>query len=226
MVLIQFIFFTIWFITRYDNRITYLTFKELKRNYLLPQNINENKFRKNRFYLYNDLISEFKNLESPLLNLTSWKKKTKGLDDHDKKADLHQLSCYRKLILRFMSIFWYKEIFNVVFSILLNILFLFTNYQFLLVFPTIFVINLNEFFGFIYKSVLKKYKQFIAILIFIYIVEYNISWITFLHNREIMFTDFLDNSNDKKVITFFLIFSCIIFFFLLMFLILIFKLIF
>jgi len=43
---------------------------------------------------------------------------------------------------------------------------------------------------------MNKYQQFIALLIFIYLIEYIFSWISFLHFQEFMISEYVDRSGD------------------------------
>jgi len=129
---------------------------------------------------YHDIQNKFNDLNSDYLNLKS----------------NTEVSLLKLILIRLKIFFWNKDTKYVMFSLICHILFLITDYYLFLVLPIISIIRLYSLFNYFLKAILSKYKEFIALLIFIYVVEYIFSWMTFLHFQDFMVNEYKLRAGD------------------------------
>lgn len=162
---LQILFLFFWNFKNYNVMNMKFYFKVINKNNYLFQEINFNKEKtKNFFNVYYRMRKRYSNLNDDYFDLSKNRK--------------NQLNFF---FIKLKNLIWNKEIKFVLFSLFCNISFLITKYTLLLVLPILSIIKLYALFGFFLKAIFRKYKEFIALLIFIYVIEYIFSWITYLH---------------------------------------------
>ncbi len=189
---LQFIILFIWIYFRYSVNVILNGYEKIpNKKYLINDYKTEIQFKSESFKSYIDMVEIYNDLDSKYLKMDSF--------------DIQ--SFIMITYLRLQTLFWNKEIFYTVLNIVLNILYFITNYKLLLVIPIMSVVNLYSLFNYFYQAMISKYQQFVALLFFIYIVEYIFSWITFLHFPELMINEYVDRSgnyNDNVIILLFI----------------------
>jgi len=96
----------------------------------------------------------------------------------------------------FKTLLFNKQIDMLIFSIICHFLYLYSGNHLFLVFPIFSIIKLYPLFEYFLQAILRKYKEFIALLIFIYVVEYTFSWITFLYMQDFMINEYIPRKGD------------------------------
>jgi len=185
---LQLISIFLWYFKNFKIKILKFIYNSVYNNtYLFSyKKNNENKSEKNIFYKYIKISEEFRNLDSEYFDIDS---------NLGRELNL-KLYC-----LRLKNFIWNKEINFIFLSLICNLLFIMTDYTLLLIFPILTIIRLYPLFGYFIKAILRKYKEFLALLIFIYIIEYIFSWITFLHFQENMISEYqIRTGNLNEVI--------------------------
>jgi len=174
----QFILLFLWFFYRFKVSL-YLCGYNLfpKGEYLFKYSKDENEFKINSFDIYHKMNRCFKKVMIPNI-----------------KAD--NKNFIKGIILIIKTILWENELFYINFCLICNVLYLITNYKLFLVVPVLSVMNLYSLFKYFKKVIMSKYKEFIALLILIFIIEYIFSWISFLHFPDFMIGEYIDRSGD------------------------------
>jgi len=186
--IIQTILLTIWYYIYYRIKLMKTAFKRIyNEKYLFEDYCNKIYFNLNSFKSYDVMNYNFNNTENN--------------NDYINLKSNEKISKFKVFWVRLKIFLWNKEIKYVMFSLLCHLLFLMTNYHLLLVLPIFSIVRLYPLFSYFLKAILSKYKEFIALLIFIYVVEYIFSWITFLHLQEFMVNEFkMRTGNLNEVI--------------------------
>lgn len=175
---VELIILLVWFYFRFSLHIRLLFFSSMKKNFLFSNFKNEIDYKNNSVSNYHKIVTDFENMENPFLTQSP------------------EGSRLRNCVLYIRAFIWNKEIQFIILSLVCHILFLITKYQLLLVIPVISIINLYELFEYFWRSIKNKYQQFIAILVFIYLVEYIFSWIIFLHYQDFLVGDMVFRNDD------------------------------
>ncbi len=191
--LIQICLVFIWYLLRFDI-IYWLNYYDSDENnfYIIPKISNDDHLNENNF---NEVKKIFHEENSNYL-----------------VAKNHKITLKIQLILN--SLFFNSQMISITFCLILNILYLLTNYKMFIVIQILAVINMYSLFEYFLQAIYNKYKQFVSLLIFIYCIEYIFSWIAFLHFQEFMITDYINRSGDlNKDVNFDYYFFFIIIFF-------------
>jgi len=78
------------------------------------------------------------------------------------------------------------DVFFISWGIILNILYLIFNFHFLVVVQVISIINFSLLFRSFFDVIANKFWQFFSLLLFVWWIEYILSWFTFFNFQEIM----------------------------------------
>jgi len=184
---LQLILYILWVNTFFHVKLLKSTFNYmLDGNYLLKDYVDEYEFKFNSFIAYDDMLKKLTYLENDELTSNSYSKE----------------SFFNIIWRSFVNLFLAENIRFFVFTILCHLLFIITKYYLLLVLPFFAIVRLYSLFGYFLKAILSKYTDFIALLIFIYAVEYIFSWLTFLHFQDFMVSEYKLRSGDLNEVFF------------------------
>jgi len=183
VIIIEILIFLIWAYFRLHIKVIYLAYKEVSGTYLFPNYKDKSEFLNHSFSKHQEIKRAFE--KTDIIKFRNM-----------------NLSCSQKIKVIFKAICITNEIKFIVLSLVCHILFLMTIQHIFLIIPIISIINLYDLFAFFWKAMINKYKQFIAILVFIYVVEYIFSWVTFLYYQDFLIGDFVirDNTVLSQVI--------------------------
>lgn len=177
--IVQIFLLTIWFKFRFNINLGLSFYKKLpNKSYLIINLKTENNFKNENFRNYKRIVDEYENLESNAISLMN-------VRYQPFKAIFHAI---RILMSN-------REINFIFYCFICNLVYIFSNYKLLLVLPIFSVINLYSLFDYFFKAMISKYREFVAILFFIYLVEYIFSWISFLHFQEFFISEYVPRGN-------------------------------
>jgi len=198
VIFIQIMLLTVWYYIFYSIKLMKSSFKNIfDGKYLLNDYSDEKEFNFKSFTAYDEMYKKFNNLEHENLTLKSQDKTT----------------WFKSLFIKLKIILWNKEIKYVVFSLLCLLLFLITKEYILLVLPIFSIVRLYSLFDYFLQAILSKFKEFGALLIFIYVIEYIFSWMSFLHFQEFLPNEYklrTGDLNEVNIIYFIYLIFCFI----------------
>ena len=134
-------------------------------------------------------IKEFENKqfeEIIKIDETKTRKKFSIVDNIYEKINNFDRKVFVDFWCLFKTIFMNDDVFFISWGIILNILYLIFNFHFLVVVQVISIINFSLFFRSFFDVIANKFWQFFSLLLFVWWIEYILSWFTFFNFQEIM----------------------------------------